>query len=92
MPRPTNLTSNRPAVLFALLASAVLTALIIVGSRNLEHYDAALFGYTVASGRVAVGARCYLLARPATRALALRWACFATPESAPNTRSAARRS
>jgi hypothetical protein len=33
----------------ALAASAGLTVLIIVGSRNLEHYDAALFGYTVAS-------------------------------------------
>src|SRR6266536_678503 len=42
-------TNHRPAVLMALAASAVLTLLIIVGSRNLEHYDAALFGYTVAS-------------------------------------------
>jgi hypothetical protein len=42
-------TNHRPAVLMALAASAGLTVLIIVGSRNLEHYDAALFGYTVAS-------------------------------------------
>lgn len=42
------LTNRRP-ILLALAASFLLTVLIIVGSRNLEHYDAALFGYTVAS-------------------------------------------
>jgi len=61
---------HRPAVLLALGASAGLTALIIVGSRNLEHYDAALFGYTVASV-VAFGAVVFRYAiwlqRPATR-------------------------
>jgi len=54
----------------ALAASAGLTFLIIVGSRNLEHYDAALFGYTVASV-VAFGAVVFRYAiwlqRPATR-------------------------
>jgi hypothetical protein len=62
--------SNRRAVLLGLGASAALTALIIIGSRNLEHYDAALFGYTVASV-VAFGAIVYRYAlwvrRPATR-------------------------
>ena len=62
--------SNRRAVLLGLGASAALTALIIIGSRNLEHYDAALFGYTVASV-VAFGAVVYRYAlwvrRPATR-------------------------
>src|SRR5215211_3545104 len=62
--------SNRRAVLLGLGASAALTALIITGSRNLEHYDAALFGYTVASV-VAFGAVVYRYAvwlrRPATR-------------------------
>ena len=53
-------TNHRPAVLMALAASAVLTLLIIVGSRNLEHYDAALFGYTVASV-VAFGAVCFVM-------------------------------
>jgi hypothetical protein len=65
-----NQTNHRPAVLMALAASAGLPVLIIVGSRNLEHYDAALFGYTVASV-VAFGAVvfCYAiwLQRPATR-------------------------
>jgi hypothetical protein len=36
-------------VLTGLAASAGLTALVIIGSRKLEHYDPALFGYTVAS-------------------------------------------
>jgi hypothetical protein len=62
--------NHRSAVLMALAASAILTVLIIVGSRNLEHYDAALFGYTVASV-VALGAIVFRYAiwlqRPATR-------------------------
>src|SRR5215208_7417557 len=66
---PTQTTHQRP-VLLALAASAGLTVLIIVGSRNLEHYDPALFGYTVASV-VAFGAVGYRYAvwlrRPATR-------------------------
>jgi hypothetical protein len=57
-------------MLLALAASAGLTALILVGSRNLEHYDPALFGYTVAS-IVAFGAIAFRYAvwlrRPATR-------------------------
>lgn len=60
---------HRP-VLLGLAASALLTVLVVVGSRNLEHYDAALFGYTVASV-VAFGAVVYRyslwLRRPATR-------------------------
>lgn len=63
-------TNNRRPVLFGLAASAFLTILIVVGSRNLEHYDSALFGYTVASV-VAFGAIVYRYAlwlrRPATR-------------------------
>lgn len=62
-------THRRP-IFFALAASFLLTVLIIVGSRNLEHYDAALFGYTVASV-VAFGAIVFRysvwLQRPATR-------------------------
>lgn len=56
--------------LIGLGASAVLTALVIIGSRNLEHFDSALFGYTVAS-IVAFGAIFFRYAiwlqRPATR-------------------------
>jgi hypothetical protein len=45
---------RRPTYL-GILASAGLTVLVIVGSRNLEHFDSALFGYTIAS-IVALGA------------------------------------
>src|SRR3989440_4028173 len=62
-------TIRKPALL-ALAGSFLLTILIVAGSRNLEHYDAALFGYTVAS-IVAFGALVYRYAlwlrRPATR-------------------------
>jgi hypothetical protein len=62
-------TSRKP-LLLALAASFLLTVLIIVGSRNLEHYDSALFGYTIASV-VAFGAIVFRYAlwlqRPATR-------------------------
>jgi hypothetical protein len=61
---------QRKPVLLALAASFLLTILIVVGSRNLEHYDAALFGYTIAS-IVAFGAIVFRYAiwlqRPATR-------------------------
>lgn len=57
--------------LVGVIASAVLTVLVIVGSRNLENFDSALFGYTVASV-VAFGAIFFRYAiwlqRPATRA------------------------
>src|SRR5678816_3101289 len=62
--------TNRRPVLLALGASFLLTVLIVAGSRNLEHYDAALFGYTIASV-VAFGAVVFRYAiwlqRPATR-------------------------
>lgn len=60
---------QKPTIL-GLTASAILTALVITGSRNLEHFDSALFGYTVASV-VAFGAIFFRYAlwlqRPATR-------------------------
>lgn len=71
--------TNRRPILLALAASFLLTVLIIVGSRNLEHYDAALFGYTVASV-VALGAVVFRYAiwlqRPATR---IYWRLEAIP-------------
>jgi hypothetical protein len=51
-------TTNRRPALLGLAAAALLTVLVVVGSRNLEHYDPALFGYTVASV-VAFGALVY---------------------------------
>lgn len=91
MPVPT--THRRPALL-GLAASAVLTALVIIGSRNLEHYDPALFGYTVASV-VAFGAVVFRYAlwlqRPATRVYWRRgWKLFRERKRlAANTKSAA---
>jgi hypothetical protein len=65
-----DLSYTKPAIL-GVVASAVLTALVIIGSRNLENFDPALFGYTVASV-VALGAIVFRYAiwlqRPATRA------------------------
>lgn len=61
----------RSPTLIGIVASAILTVLVIVGSRNLEHFDPALFGYTIAS-IVALGAIVFRYAiwlqRPATRA------------------------
>lgn len=56
--------------LIGLGAAVALTVLVIIGSRNLEHFDSALFGYTIAS-IVAFGAIFFRYAiwlqRPATR-------------------------
>lgn len=69
-PVPTPGISYKNPTLIGIAASAVLTVLVIVGSRNLEHFDSALFGYTIASV-VAFGAIFFRYAlwlqRPATR-------------------------
>ena len=66
---PTDISYSRPTII-GLLASGALTALVILGSRNLEHFESALFGYTIAS-IVAFGAILFRYAvwlqRPATR-------------------------
>jgi len=63
--------SYRNPTLLGIAASAFLTLLVFIGSRNLEHFDSALFGYVVASV-VAFGAIVFRYAlwlqRPATRA------------------------
>src|SRR5687768_12707826 len=92
---PTLQTNHRAPLLMSLAASAGLTVLIIVGSRNLEHYDAALFGYTVASV-VAFGAVVFRYAiwlqRPATRVYWRRgWKLFRDRKNlVANTASAAK--
>lgn len=88
-------TSHRKPVLLGLAASAGLTALVIVGSRNLEHYDPALFGYTVASvaafGAIVLRYSIWL-GRPATRVYWRRgWRLFRDRSRlAAHTRSAVR--
>src|SRR5688572_10828799 len=74
-----NVNYRHPTYL-GILASGLLTVLVIVGSRNLEHFDSALFGYTIAS-IVALGAIVFRYAvwlqRPATRTYWLRgWRLF----------------
>lgn len=70
-----NRVNYRDPALVGLAASATLTALVIIGSRNLEHFDSALFGYLIAS-IVAFGAIFFRyaiwLGRPATRAYFVR--------------------
>ena len=70
-----NDVNYRGPTLIGLAASAVLTMLVIIGSRNLEHFDSALFGYLIAS-IVAFGAIFFRyslwLQRPATRAYFVR--------------------
>lgn len=90
---PTEISYSRPTIL-GLLAAAGLTALVIIGSRNLEHFDSALFGYTIAS-IVALGAIVFRYAlwlqRPATRAYWKRgWQLFRQRDKlAKNTATAA---
>ncbi|HYX42967.1 MAG TPA: hypothetical protein VE821_14775, partial [Pyrinomonadaceae bacterium] len=85
--------AHRRPIIFGLASSAALTLLVVVGSRNLEHYDPALFGYTVASV-VAFGAVVYRysvwLQRPATRVYWRRgWQLFRERRRlAANTKSA----
>ena len=77
---PRGLIDYRRPTYLGIVASAILTVLVIVGSRNLEHFDSALFGYTIAS-IVALGAIVFRYAvwlqRPATRTYWLRgWRLF----------------
>src|SRR5690348_4953655 len=58
------------AVFWGLLATALLALLIVVGSRNLRHFDAALVGYTFATLFAAFGIAyryAMWLQRPPTR-------------------------
>jgi hypothetical protein len=68
---------------WGLLATAVLAAMIVVGSRNLNHFDAALVGYTFATLFAAFGITyryAMWLRRPPTRVYWRRgWSVFLTP-------------
>src|SRR5215468_270382 len=71
------------AAFWGFLAAAVLGALIVLGSRNLNHFDAALVGYTFATLFAAFGIAyryAMWLRRPPTRMYWKRgWAVFLTP-------------
>jgi hypothetical protein len=74
---------KRTAALWGLLASAVLAVLIVLGSRNLNHFDAALVGYTFATLFATFGITyryAMWLQRPPTRMYWRRgWSVFLTP-------------
>ena len=71
------------AAAWGVAVTAVLAALIFVGSRNLTHFDAALVGYTFATLFAAFGITfrySMWLQRPPTRMYWRRgWAAFARP-------------
>src|SRR5512143_1231421 len=71
------------AGLWGLLISGLLALLIITGSRTLEHFDAALVGYTFATLFAAFGITyryAMWLQRPPTRLYWRRgWQVFLTP-------------
>jgi hypothetical protein len=68
---------------WAALSAVVLAVLIVVGSRNLDHFDAALVGYTFATIFATFGITyryAMWLQRPPTRLYWRRgWQVFATP-------------
>src|SRR5437764_14212941 len=71
------------ATFCGLIATAVLAILIVAGSRNLNHFDAALVGYTFATLFAAFGITyryAMWLRRPPTRMYWRRgWSVFLTP-------------
>src|SRR5262244_4176424 len=71
------------AAAWGLLSAALLGALIVIGSRNLNHFDAALVGYTFATLFAAFGITyryAMWLRRPPTRMYWRRgWSVFLTP-------------
>ena len=71
------------ATAWGLLASGLLAALIVIGSRNLDHFDAALVGYTFATLFATFGITyryAMWLHRPPTRMYWRRgWEVFVTP-------------
>jgi len=71
------------SALYGAIASAALAVLIVVGSRNLQHFDAALVGYTFATLFAAFGITyryAMWLNRPPTRMYWRRgWRAFAHP-------------
>jgi hypothetical protein len=74
---------QRRAAFWGVLVAAALAALIVAGSRNLNHFDAALVGYTFATlfAAFAIAYRYAMwLQRPPTRMYWRRgWAIFLTP-------------
>src|SRR2546430_13163506 len=74
---------KRIAAMWGLAATAILAGLIVLGSRNLNHFDAALVGYTFATLFATFGITyryAMWLQRPPTRLYWRRgWAVFVSP-------------
>src|SRR3569832_1767914 len=77
--------NKRFAATWGLLTTAILAALIVLGSRNLNHFDAALVGYTFATLFATFGITyryAMWLQRPPTRMYWRRgWQVFLTPKA-----------
>src|SRR5438105_9814273 len=75
---------KRMAATWGFLATAILASLIVLGSRNLNHFDAALVGYTFATLFATFGITyryAMWLRRPPTRMYWVRgWSVFLTPK------------
>jgi hypothetical protein len=75
------------AGVWGLLLTSLLAVLIVAGSRSLDHFDAALVGYTFATLFATFGITCRYamwLQRPPTRLYWRRgWQVFATPSNLP---------
>ena len=74
------------AAIWGMVFTAILAALIVLGSRGLEHFDAALVGYTFATLFATFGITyryAMWLQRPPTRMYWIRgWQVFLTPRHA----------
>src|SRR5262245_25713423 len=74
---------KRTAAIWGLLTTTILAGLIVLGSRNLNHFDAALVGYTFATLFAMFGITyryAMWLQRPPTRMYWKRgWSVFLTP-------------
>src|SRR4029078_5174548 len=77
-------SSDKPvAAMWGVLATAILAGLIVLGSRNLNHFDAALLAYTFATLFATFGITyryAMWLRRPPTRMYWRRgWSVYLTP-------------
>src|SRR5262245_32007822 len=75
---------KRTAAFWGIVTSAILAGLIVTGSRSLNHFDAALVGYTLATLFAAFGIAyryAMWLQRPPTRMYWRRsWTVFLSPQ------------
>jgi hypothetical protein len=82
---PEHFVERLRAIVYGVIATVILAALIVAGSRNLAHFDAALVGYTFASLFATFGITyryTMWLQRPPTRMYWRRgWQAFLSPKN-----------